>query len=265
MNKIESLYSEIDGSGKSVVLLHGMAASHSYWDKVVFALSGPVKSLCIDLLGFGKSPKPKGADYSYQEHLRYVKDVVEKNNQKLPLVLVGHSMGALLAVRYAIKNPKDVKSLVLINPALYKNAQEAKRGITSDNIIRRMAYYGWFSKLLCKTGCNLPKSITTRVLGKFFKERNYKLLCDITDHTYESYLKSRTNIIENQQTLSEIHQLSCPVFMITTKNDEPIARNNALSFKKNKHVKIIEKQGTHSFPLEDPEFIAKIILEAGRC
>ncbi|WP_349257785.1 alpha/beta fold hydrolase [Iamia sp.] len=58
---------ETGGRGPAVVFVHGLGASGRYWDAVVSRLAGR-RSVAVDLLGFGRSPKPRRASYDVGCH-----------------------------------------------------------------------------------------------------------------------------------------------------------------------------------------------------
>ena len=58
---------ETGGRGPAVVFVHGLGASGRYWDAVVPRLAGR-RTVTVDLLGFGRSPKPRRASYDVDFH-----------------------------------------------------------------------------------------------------------------------------------------------------------------------------------------------------
>jgi pimeloyl-ACP methyl ester carboxylesterase len=71
--------------------------------------------LAPDQVGFGKSSKPAHYQYSFQQLARNTRDLLEAAGVQRA-VLVGHSTGGMLAVRYALMYPAQVEQLVLVNP-----------------------------------------------------------------------------------------------------------------------------------------------------
>src|SRR5262249_3117073 len=112
-------YTEAGRGKQTAVLLHGLAASKEIWQDLISDL--PPKRwrvLAPDLLGFGTSPKPQWNDYAVGEHARTVLALLKRRNIKGPIVLVGHSMGCLVAAHIATIEPKLVSRLVLHEPPL---------------------------------------------------------------------------------------------------------------------------------------------------
>jgi pimeloyl-ACP methyl ester carboxylesterase len=102
-------------NGKSVVLLHGKNFFGAYWKETIDVLSkNGYRVVVPDQLGFGKSSRP---NIHYSFHL------LAENTKKLldslgigQTAVVGHSMGGMVATRFALLYPDTVSALVLENP-----------------------------------------------------------------------------------------------------------------------------------------------------
>jgi pimeloyl-ACP methyl ester carboxylesterase len=104
------------GSGHTVVLLHGANFCSASWERSIsrLILAG-YRVIAPDQLGFCKSAKPLNYQYSLQQ--------LAANTHELLLalkidkvVLVGHSFGGMLAMRFAMLYPEQLEELVLICP-----------------------------------------------------------------------------------------------------------------------------------------------------
>ena len=107
-----------DGQGSEVlVMLHGLGGTHRYWTcgSVPFTVPGHRRVL-VDLLGFGASPRP-WMRYTLERHLDALDASLAGEGR---ITLVGHSMGATLALAYAARWPERVVRLVLISPPCFK-------------------------------------------------------------------------------------------------------------------------------------------------
>jgi hypothetical protein len=85
----------------TVLFLHGIGTSGAAWDDVVKGLPKDVAVIAVDLLGFGKSPSPEWAKYSAATQARSLIATLLRLNIRQRLIIVGHSMGALVAVETA--------------------------------------------------------------------------------------------------------------------------------------------------------------------
>ena len=102
------------GQGAPMVLLHGLASSSRYWEPHVPHLGQSYRLVAPDLLGFGRSPKPDGAGYAPAEHLAALAEAA-LSRLDAPATIVGHSMGAVLALHIAAAFPDLVERLVLVS------------------------------------------------------------------------------------------------------------------------------------------------------
>ncbi|PVY41301.1 alpha/beta fold hydrolase [Pontibacter virosus] len=100
---------------QTVVLLHGKNFLGAYWQQTMHFLAGQgFRVIVPDQLGFGKSDKAE-VHYSFHQlaqHTRYLLDYLKISEA----VMVGHSMGGMLATRFALMYPEVTAKLVLENP-----------------------------------------------------------------------------------------------------------------------------------------------------
>lgn len=112
LNSIES------GRGETVILVHGMAASLHDWEAWMPRLtSSGYRSVAVDLLGHGDSPKPTDVrHYTIPGVYATFEDWIWGLNLKSPLNLISHSLGGYLSLEFSRKHPELVNKVVLINP-----------------------------------------------------------------------------------------------------------------------------------------------------
>ncbi len=101
------------GSGPVIVLVHGMARSSETWRFVMPALAERFTVLAPDLLGHGKSAKPRG-DYSLGALASSVRDLLVALGHERATV-VGHSLGGGVAMQFAYQFPERCERLVLVS------------------------------------------------------------------------------------------------------------------------------------------------------
>jgi pimeloyl-ACP methyl ester carboxylesterase len=100
-------------AGKPMVLVHGLGASHVHWLAVGPPLARRYRVLAPDLPGFGRTPLA-GRDAGLEANARLIGRILDDLDQ--PAILVGHSMGALIAMLVSTDRPEKVSSLVLVTP-----------------------------------------------------------------------------------------------------------------------------------------------------
>jgi pimeloyl-ACP methyl ester carboxylesterase len=111
-------------NGRTVVLLHGKNFCGATWGGAARALSGAGYRVIVpDQIGFCKSSKPRAAQYSFEMLATFTRRLLESRG--IPrATIVGHSMGGMLAMRYAILYPAAVERLVLVNPLGLRDRSE---------------------------------------------------------------------------------------------------------------------------------------------
>ena len=107
---------ENKNSDLAILLIHGFGASTDHWRFNIPVLSLKFEVHAIDLLGFGKSPKPRDVEYSgslwKDQVIAYVKEVIQK-----PTIVVGNSLGGYAALAAASELQDFSAGVILLNAA----------------------------------------------------------------------------------------------------------------------------------------------------
>lgn len=113
-------YQKAGEEGIPVVLIHGFGASWGHWRKNLPVLGKSCRCYAIDLIGFGGSAKPTpGVEIEYtfetwgQQIADFCREVVGS-----PALLVGNSIGCIVAMQAAVENPDLILGVALINCSL---------------------------------------------------------------------------------------------------------------------------------------------------
>jgi len=103
-------------NGKNIVLMHGKNFNGAYWKTTIAALSREGFRVVVpDQIGFGKSSKPAYFQYTFQQLAQNTKTLLDSLKITKTAVL-GHSMGGMLATRFALMYPDITEKLILENP-----------------------------------------------------------------------------------------------------------------------------------------------------
>ncbi len=113
------LYYAENGSGPSLVLLHSAWATHEWWRWQIPSLSRFYRTYALDVRGHGKST-PLERPYSVAGFAKDLKLFLAKLDIE-KTVLIGWSLGGIIAMQYCIQNPLHVGALVLIATQGHKN------------------------------------------------------------------------------------------------------------------------------------------------
>ena len=254
--QIPILHHEISGSGHTVVLLHGFMASSRYWDKVIALLSRRYRVVAIDLLGFGKSPKPGCSRYDYDAQLASINATLEVVGVK-KFILIGHSMGALIALRYARVFPSRVKRLLLANMPILMNTKQAKENILGENLLYWLALRPGLHAVIwpifrISAALGLLPSKNIEAAGA---RKSY-----IFQSTGISRLRSLRNVIYAAKIEADLRALEMSTTILSGLQDTRAKYLDVLPrLRLNSNIVLQNMAGGHHFPLTQPHVFEEII------
>lgn len=215
------LYSREVSYGKrprqTLVFLHGIGNSIESWREVIDQLKDSnVRVIAIDLLGFGRSPCPKHAEYDV---------VTQAKSVRLTLLLrgllwrnvkfVGHSMGSLVAIEYARRYPARVLSLMLCSPPLYTPPRTNGYILSGDNMLRRLY-----------TSVQASPKQFLRLSEVAMKYELINTSFNVTDKNVGSYMSALRAAIINQTSLDDIATLTLPIHIVRGTLDPVLISKN---------------------------------------
>ncbi len=103
-------------NGKTIMLLHGKNFNGAYFKNTIATLTAEGYRVIVpDQIGFGTSSKPNYYHYTFQQLATNTKTLLDSLKIAKTSVL-GHSMGGMLATRFALMYPDVTEKLILENP-----------------------------------------------------------------------------------------------------------------------------------------------------
>ncbi|WP_420547972.1 alpha/beta fold hydrolase [Curvivirga sp.] len=112
----------IKGEGQNIVLLHGVGLRAEAWNAQINAFSQSYKVIAPDMPGHGES----NLDAITLDLSSYTKKITEAISE--PAIVMGHSMGAMIALDLAIHHPDKVKAVVALN-AIFQRDKNAVNAV----------------------------------------------------------------------------------------------------------------------------------------
>ena len=109
-----------------LIFIHGVGMRGDVWSPQVEYFSNDYQVITYDFLGHGESPLPP-EEPVLDNYVEQLNNLLKHLGLSL-ISLVGHSMGALISVAFALKYPEKVKALVPINIA-FNRSEEAQKGV----------------------------------------------------------------------------------------------------------------------------------------
>ena len=248
---------QLGQSGPVIAFLPGLGLTTRYWESRVAPLAVSHRLLLVDLLGFGRSPKP-WTTYSVDRHIEALADVV---GATAPVTLVGHSVGALLALAYAARYPRDVDGLVLMGLPHFHDAEEARRVLRARSTLDHWVLTNTF---FAAVACVLTRRVMRRVLPRLLPDLPREVVEDYVQHTWRSATSTVHEVVYRYDACEDADRLrpDLPVLLLHGQQDAtaPIAAARAL-VARHPVWRLAERPGgDHNLVLRDPAWCA---LEIG--
>ena len=181
-------YCRREGEGTAVLLIHGLGGSWRYWRRGLDGIRTHHTLYLPDLIGFGRSPKPRG-DYSLSMHVEALAPIVAEPDG--PMTIVGHSMGALVALGLYSSFPDRVKRLTLIGLPYFPSRALAESSLSKVALMNRLVIgRSWLAPAVCYMKDLLALPVFAPLAGM-----PVDLYRDYWKHTWASFSRSFFNTL----------------------------------------------------------------------
>jgi len=206
--------------GQPVVLLHGLAASGQFWGAEYDHLADHARLIVPDLLGFGRSPRP-ASGYGPNDHADAVAATLHAIGiHDEPAVIVGHSVGALVALRLAARHPTLVSSVVGFGPPIYRDYSDARRRLNHlGPLCRLFGLDTRWAELACHVLCQRHRRAAGRLASLLRPDLPPQLTRDAVEHSWESFSETLTRVVLTAEATDWLAEIDVPVRVISGNND----------------------------------------------
>lgn len=235
-----------------IVLLHGIAASGDDWQKVLPHLETNYHCITIDLLGFGKSPKPQWAAYAMDDHMRSLFHTMNKLRLHTHFTLVGHSLGALLATRYATEHESNLASLVLLSPPVYPALDTIHDWTARQRTSLLLKLYTFI-----RTSEHLTQESFRKL--RFIAPVPKGVIAD--PDTWLPFMRTLRECIEKQTILHDISVLSLPIDIFYGTADQVVVGANVKLLARHPNIEVHTFLGNHDLTSRYGKLLAKTLGE----
>jgi pimeloyl-ACP methyl ester carboxylesterase len=215
------------GSGRPIIFLHGNGLSAE--DMLIsglmdYAAARSFRAIAFDRPGFGHSERPRGPAWTAAAQAALLLKAFEPLGIERPIV-VGHSLGTMVALALALNHPEDVGGLVLASGYYYPKAR-------TDIILFSPPAIPLLGDLLCYTVAPLiGEAMAPRMIAKMFAPqavpgrfaREFPVGLMVRPSQIRASSKDATHMIPDAYLMSDRYsELSCPVAVLTGDADEVV-------------------------------------------
>lgn len=248
-------------TGPLLVFLPGIGATTRYWELVVAPLRERYRLALVDLLGFGRSPKP-WTTYSVDRHLAELERIITPLAAGGPVTLVGHSLGARLAVAYAARHPLQVRGLVLVSMPYFAGGDNAKRFLERRDHGWMWTHFVPFA-LSCLLGRRLLGWAAPMMAGDDVPR---EVAEDLNQMTWRSSTSTMWEVVYRYDLTADFERLSSgmPVTFLHGAQDEsaPLSRIRDLARLRPSATVRMRDGADHSLPLKHRAWVREQIVGA---
>ncbi len=237
----------INGSGETLVLLHGTGASLHTWAVWTDTLAKDFRVISLDLPAYGLTGPHRGGKYTLDFYAQFLDKFLQRIGVE-QFSLAGNSLGGGIAWRYASLFPDKVNKLILIDAVAYPQAKEPP-------LVFRLAKNKLLSKLLLKIS---PKFLFEKSMKEVYYQDD--LVDDaLIDRYYELYLRkgNRQAFIDRIRTMQAadttlLQNIQIPSLIMWGKHDEWVRLENAYKFERDlPQAELIVYEKAGHVPMEE--------------
>ncbi|RDK88216.1 alpha/beta fold hydrolase [Marinirhabdus gelatinilytica] len=244
-----SIYYTAQGSGPTIVLLHGFLESSTMWEQIVPTLVSKRKIITIDFPGHGASDAI--AEEHTMELFAEVVFTLLDHLQISTVTLIGHSMGGYVAMAMAEAHPERIEKLVLLNSTPAADSEERKL-----NRARAL-------KLVPKAK---EAFVSMAITNLFTEVSRQKLQPEIESLKTEALQMTAQGItaaiagMKNRKDRTEVlKSFTSPKFMICGTEDPILTFQECKSIANTSDCRLFELESGHMSHLEKFQEIVKIL------
>jgi len=243
-------------SSRVMILLHGVMDNAQIWDSFAFPASNHLRIIALDQRGHGDSDWASPPAYSCNDYVKDLSDFIESLGVN-GIILIGHSMGALHAIKYATMEPKKVKGLIHVDiepspPPENRQYLNGRYSIQPSFYISIEDYIGKIRKTIQYAEEDVIRN---------FAYSSLKKECD--GKFYIRFDKEVLKYFDLYDLLPHVKNIKCPTLIVRGEESLVMRRDKAREM--NRYIsqsRLVEipKSG-HIVPLDNPNSLQKVVMD----
>ena len=209
------LHYETHGEGDPIYLLHGWALNGCVWDDVVPALARYGRVIVIDLPGHGKSDLPANGRYDLDTICDEIKQILTAN-----AVVIGWSLGGLIALNLANRYPQLIHKLILV-------AASPQFVQSSDwpHAVEHQVINGFAQSLVDDYRATIQRFLAIQALGSEQAKHTIKQLREkvfINGEPQRTALREGLSLLSKSDLRSQLPNIHCSTLIVLGEKDRLI-------------------------------------------
>ena len=221
-NNGTKIFYDVYGQGTPIVFLHPWTTNGYIWYYQVFPFARTNQVIAVDHRGHGRSDKPKSG-YSIQEHARDVAAVLDAERIDRA-ILVGNSIGGMIAMQFALDNPNRVIGQLILSSGTglgEEMPKEAAAAFVKD-------FEGTFSALL--GGAVSAKSKRERPEILEVMNAHFRVQSNFPKHVFDSSMADPNGVF-GWNIKNRLSSIRTPTLVVAGEEDNatPVAANKFLA------------------------------------
>lgn len=259
MGKIQlntaSIYYEVHGEGRPLVLIPGYSCDHSIWQELIKPLISDFKIIIFDNRGSGQT-EDRNDDFSIETLADDIYALIEALGLKNPNIL-GHSMGGSIALTVGVKYAQKIGKLMIVNSSA-KFSPISSKALHSILDLQQKKI-----DLDLLLDCFMPWGFSNEFIADTAKVMAYKN--NVKAYPYQQTVEGNARQLKALDAFdcrSSINKITAQTLVIGTEHDHLVSKEETTFIAEQiatSKLKILP--GGHVMLIEQPEVYAKIILE----
>ena len=261
-----SVYEEGKENCEIIWFLHGLGNTHHTWDELFIDLKNDFCLFSVDLPGHGSSLEYLNETVYMDDAASWFKEITEQVSKGLPFFVVGHSLGAEIALQFAATCPDIVKGLILLDGGYIQNEDIAADLATDlkqvQEFYKSYQFSSWESYLEHEKDYYQRWSdvVQRAAVVKMTEDEDKRIISKTTLATYEAAIRS----LYKYPSKEIFPEVECPILLLRSSLPEAsnamkeVAAKRLIRAASDATDQIIPNAG-HNIHIDAPQEIANRI------
>jgi pimeloyl-ACP methyl ester carboxylesterase len=221
VNGVELVYDDLGRGARPFVLVHGFTGFRDDFRDQLPALAALGRTIVYDHRGHGDSSRSDDpASYDFAQLIDDLRDLLDALGAA-PCDLLGHSMGGMIALRFALAYPRRVASLVLMDTAARAPDHMPRAPLAAAGAIARSDGMATLAALLRGRAADDPtrpeaERRLEREMGDAFWERRRRRLVAMDP---EAFAVLALELVDQTPLTDRLHEITCPTLVMVGEQD----------------------------------------------